>query len=161
MSTQSDSKVIDRESTNRSLADRYLSGQAAGGAYQPVQKNVKSQGTNELAVQNSIVDAKYTSTKGFKLGTNTGTENFNAAALNYSDNINGGVRTDGVDKIATNWNGAGSKAALYTTTAGGFQTKAAVGQSQFNDAQGLQSKQQSLYMKGFNNQKYSNGKFTR
>jgi hypothetical protein len=161
MATQSDSKVIDRESTNRSLVDRYLSGQAAGGAYQPVQKNVKSQGTNELAVQNSIVDAKYTTTKGFKLGANTGTENFNADALNYSDTINGGVRTDGVDKIATSWNGAGSKAALYTTTAGGFQTKTAIGQSQFNDAQGLQSKQQSLYMKGFNNQKYSNGKFTR
>jgi hypothetical protein len=120
MATQSDSKVIDRESTNRSLADRYLSGQAAGGAYQPVQKTVKTEGTNELAVQNSINDTKYTSTKGFKLRTNNGIENFNEAALNYSDTINGGVRTTGIDKIATNWNGAGSKAALYTTTGGGF-----------------------------------------
>lgn len=161
MATQSDSKVIDRESTNRSLADRYLSGQAAGGAYQPVQKTVKTEGTNELAVQNSINDIKYTTTKGFKLRTNTGIENFNDAALNYSDTINGGVRTTGIDNIATNWNGAGGKAALYTTTGGGFQTKTAIGQSQFNDAQGLQSKQQSFYMKGFNNQKYSNGKFTR
>jgi hypothetical protein len=162
MATSSDSKVIDRESSNMSLADRYLSGQPAGGAYQPVQKNVQTgNGSNQLSVGTSTADIQYTATKGFKLRANTGTENFNDKALNYSDTINGGVRTDGVNKISVNWNGQGAiQDALYTVDPG-FKLKAPVGQTQFKDAIGNQSKQLSLYTKGFNNKKYSDGKFTR
>jgi len=162
MATSSDAKVIDRESSNMSLADRYLSGQPAGGAYQPVQKNVQTgNGSNQLSVGTSTFDAKYTTTKGFKLRANTGTENFNEKALNYSDSINGGVKTDGVNKISVNWNGQGAvQDALYTVDQG-FKLKAPIGQTQFKDAIGNQSKQLSLYTKGFNNKKYSDGRFTR
>lgn len=162
MATSSDSKVIDRESSKMSLADRYLSGQAAGGAYQPVQKNVQTgDGSNQLAVGNSSADTKYTATKGFKLHANNGTENFNNKALNYSDTINGGVKTDGIDKIATNWNGQVSIQDTKFNVNGGFKIKAPIGQTQFAEAVGTQSKQLSLYTKGFDNKKYTSGNFTR
>lgn len=162
MATLSDSKIIDRESTNKGLADRYLSGQAAGGAYQPVQKNVKTgNGTNELSVGVSDLDIKYTAEKGFKLKSTTGTENFNEKALNYSDGINGGVKTIGSNKISTNWNGElAIQDAMYTIDQG-FKLRSPLGQTQFKDASGNQSKQMSLYLKGFNSDRYSNGKFTR
>jgi hypothetical protein len=162
MATLSDSKTIDRESSNKSLADRYLSGQAAGGAYQPVQKNVKTgDGSNELSVGTSTFDTKYTATKGFKLHANNGTENFNQTALNYSDTTNGGIRTDGVNKISVNWNGQGAvQDAMYTVDQG-FKLKTPIGQTQFKDAIGNKSKQLSLYLKGFNSDRYSNAKFTR
>jgi hypothetical protein len=162
MATSTNSNVIDRESSNMSLADRYLSGQPAGGAYQPVQKNVQTgDGSNQLSVGTSKSDVQYTSTKGFKLRANTGTENFNNVALNYSDTINGGVKTDGVNKISTNWNGQASVKDTLFTVDQGFKIKSAIGQTQYKDAVGSTSKQLSLYIKGFNNKKYIDGKFTR
>lgn len=162
MATLSDSKIIDRESSNKSLADRYLSGQAAGGAYQPVQKNVKTQGSNELSLGGSTADRDWTISKGFLTKVTTGTENFNNSALNYSDNTRlGPVITNGVNKIATNWNGGSSiKDSLYTVDPG-FVTNTPAGATQFKDATGNQSKQLSIYLKGFNSNKYINGKFTR
>jgi len=162
MATLSDSKIIDRESSNKSLADRYLSGQAAGGAYQPVQKNVKTQGSNELSLGGSTADRDWTVSKGFLTKVTTGTENFNKSALNYSDNTrNGPVITTGINKIATNWNGGSSiKDTLYTVDPG-FRTNTPTGATQFKDAIGNQSKQLSIYLKGFNSNKYINGGFTR
>lgn len=107
MATSPDSKIIDRESNKISLADRYLSNQPAGGAYSPVQKNVKLNGSNEISLGGSTFDTNYTVTKGFKI-------------------------------------------------------KQGTQQTEFKDAaNGQQSLQQSLYLKGFNNQRYSNGGFTR
>jgi hypothetical protein len=161
MATSTDAKIIDRESSKTSLADRYKAGQPAGGAYQPVQKNVKTTGANELSLGGSTYDTSYTVSKGFVLGVTPGTENFNQKSLNYSDTINGGVKTDGVNKISTNWNGQSSvKDALYTVDPG-FRLKATVGSTQFKDAIGNQSRQLSLYLKGFNSNKYINGSFTR
>jgi len=162
MATLSDSKIIDRESSNKSLADRYLSGQAAGGAYQPVQKNVKTEGSNELSLGTSTFDTNWTVSKGFLTKVKIGTENFNSKALNYSDNTkNGPVVTTGVNKIATNWNGGSSvKDSLYTVDPG-FRTKTPLNATQFKDAIGTQSKQLSIYLKGFNSEKYINGKFSR
>lgn len=160
MATSSDSKVIERESSAKSLADRYLAGQPAGGAYN-VQKNVKTTGTNEISLGGSTYDTTYTTSPGFVLGTTTGTENFNEKSLNYSDTLNGGVKTEGVNKISTNWNGNTSlKDSTYTIDSG-FKIKAPLGQTQFRDAQGAQSSNQSLYLKGFNSVKYVDGKFTR
>jgi len=160
MATLSDSKIIDRESSVKSLADRYLTGQAAGGAYN-VQKDVKTNGVNELSLGGSTFDTTYTTEKGFKLGVTTGTENFNEKSLNYSDTINGGVKTTGVNQTATGWNGNNSlKDATYTVDQG-FKLQAPLGQTQFKDAQGAQSKNQSIYLNGFNSNKYMNGKFTR
>lgn len=107
MATFSDSKVIDRESNKKSLADRYLANQPAGGAYQPVQKNVKTEGSNEISLGGSTFDTNYTVSKGFKI-------------------------------------------------------KQGMQQTEFKDAaSGNQSLQQSIYLKGFNNTKYTNGPFTR
>jgi len=160
MATLPDSKIIDRESSVKSLADRYLAGQPAGGAYN-VQKDVKTNGTNELALGGSSFDQTYTTEKGFKLGATTGTENFNNKSLNYSDTINGGVKTTGVNQISTNWNGNASlKDATYTVDPG-FKLQAPLGQTQFKDAQGNESRNQSIYLKGFNSNKYINGKFSR
>jgi hypothetical protein len=107
MATLSDSKIIDRESNKISLADRYLSNQSAGGAYSPVQKNVKLQGSNEISVGGSTSQTNYTVTNGFKI-------------------------------------------------------KQGILQTEFKDAvSGQESLQQSLYLKGFNNQKYTSGGFTR
>lgn len=162
MATLSDSKIIDRESSNKSLADRYLSGQPAGGAYQPVQKNVKTDGSNELSLGSSTFDTNWTVSKGFLTKVKTGTENFNSKALNYSDNTkNGPVITTGVNKISTNWNGGSSiKDSLYTIDPG-FRTNTPLAATQFKDAVGAQSKQLSIYLKGFNSEKYINGKFSR
>lgn len=161
MATLTDAKVIDRESSKISLADRYKSGQPAGGAYQPVQKNVKTAGTNELSLGGSTADTTYTVSKGFAIGVTPGTENFNAKSLNYSDTINGGVKTDGVTKVSTNWNGQASLQDAKYTVDPGFRLKATVGSTQFKDAVGAQSKQLSIYLKGFNSNKYINGSFTR
>lgn len=108
MATSSDSKIIDRESNKMSLADRYIAAkQPAGGTYSPVQKNVKTEGSNEISLGGSTFDTNYTIDKGFKI-------------------------------------------------------KQGAQQTQFKDAaNGLQSLQQSIYLKGFNNQKYTNSRFTR
>jgi hypothetical protein len=107
MATSPDSKKIDRESSNKSLVDRYISGQPAGGAYQPVQKNVRTNGSNEISLGGSTFDTNYTVTKGFKI-------------------------------------------------------KQGAQQTEFKDAAGGQrSLQQSIYLKGFNNNKYTNGSFSR
>lgn len=162
MATSTDAKIIDRESSKTSLADRYIAGQPAGGAYQPVQKNVKTQGSNELSLGGSTADRDWTVTKGFLTKVTPGTENFNKNALNYSDNTSlGPVLTTGVNKIATNWNGGSSiKDSLYTVDPG-FVTNTTQGATQFKDAIGNQSRQLSLYLKGFNSNKYINGSFTR
>lgn len=107
MATSPDSKKIDRESINKSLVDRYNAGQPAGGAYQPVQKNVRTDGTNELSLGGSTFDTNYTVSKGFKI-------------------------------------------------------KQGAQQTEFKDAaNGQRSLQQSIYLKGFNNKKYTNGPFSR
>jgi hypothetical protein len=107
MATSPDSKKINRESLNQSLSDRYISGQSAGGAYQPVQKNVKTVGSNEISLGGSTFDTNYTVTKGFKI-------------------------------------------------------KQGTQQTEFKDAvDGQRSLQQSIYLKGFNNKKYTNGSFGR
>lgn len=107
MATSSDSKKIDRESSTKSLVDRYISGQPAGGAYQPVQKNVRTSGTNEISLGGSTFDTNYTVSKGFKI-------------------------------------------------------KQGMQQTEFKDAaNGQRSLQQSIYLKGFNSTKYTNGSFTR
>ena len=43
----------------------------------------------------------------------------------------------------------------------GFKIKMSQGQSEFKEVSGDKSLQSSLYMKGFNNKKYSGGSFTR
>jgi hypothetical protein len=89
------------------LVDRYISGQPAGGAYQPVQKNVRTSGTNEISLGGSTFDTNYTVSKGFKI-------------------------------------------------------KQGMQQTEFKDAaNGQRSLQQSIYLKGFNSTKYTNGSFTR
>ena len=65
MATSSDSKVIDRESSKVSLADRYKT-QKAGGAFN-VQQNVKTNGANEISLGGTTFETNYTKTKGFKL----------------------------------------------------------------------------------------------
>ena len=65
MSTSSDSKVIDRESSKVSLADRYKT-QKAGGAFN-VQQNVKASGANEISLGGTTFETNYTNTKGFKI----------------------------------------------------------------------------------------------
>jgi hypothetical protein len=105
---------------------------------------------------------EYTVDPGFKVGVNTGTENFNGKALNYSDNTaNGPVLTSGVNKISTNWNGQSSlQDALYTKDPG-FRLKTTFGASQFKDVSGQRSLELSRYVKGFNSNKYTNGSFVR
>ena len=105
MSTSSDSKVIDRESSKVSLADRYKT-QKAGGAFN-VQQNVKTIGANEISLGGSTFDTNYTNTKGFKL-------------------------------------------------------KMGLQQTEFKDAgAGANSRQQSVYLKGFNSTKYGSAVINR
>tara|TARA_S200002703_G_scaffold46228_1_gene40126 strand:+ start:728 stop:1042 length:315 start_codon:yes stop_codon:yes gene_type:complete len=104
MATNSDSKIIDRQSSKQGLADRYLS-QKSGGAFDS-KNDVKTAGSNSKSIGESSFDTLYTKTKGFKI-------------------------------------------------------KMTQGQSEFNEVSGESSLQSSLYMKGFNNRKYSNGSFTK
>jgi len=98
MSTSSDSKVIDRESSKVSLADRYKT-QKAGGAFN-VQQNVKTSGANEISLGGTTFETNYTNTKGFKI-------------------------------------------------------KMGLQQTEFKDVgDGANSRQQSVYLKGFNSTKY-------
>lgn len=162
MATSPDSKTIDRESSKMSLADRYRAKQTAGGTFDAYNAT-----TNTLTQATTAPygfaqkDVQYTDQNGFKTNVTTGTENFNDSALNYSDTINGGVKTDGVDKISTNWNGQSSLQDAKYTNDSGFKLKAPVGVTQFKDATGGTSKQLSTYMQGFNNTKYTSGTFGR
>lgn len=162
MATTPDSKTIDRESSKMSLADRYKAKQTAGGTFDAYRAttNTLTQATN-APYGFAQKDVQYTETNGFAIKATTGTENFNKSALNYSDTINGGVKTDGVDKISTNWNGQMSMKDVLYTNDSGFKLKAPLGVTQFKDATGNVSKQLSLYMQGFNNTKYSSGTFGR
>jgi len=164
MATQPDAKVIDRESTKKSLYDRYQALQNAGGAFDAYAATTN---TAVLGVQAPYgytqKSVTYTIRPGFepKMPSVNAGENFNDNALNYSDTINGGVKKEGTNKISTNWNGGSSlKDVLYTTDAG-FKLKMSQGITQFKDAVGENSKQLSIYMQGFNNQKYTAGGFTR
>lgn len=65
MATLSDSKVIDRESSQIGLVDRYQS-QKVGGAFD-AKKDVKTSGANEKSIGTSAADTTYTNTKGFKI----------------------------------------------------------------------------------------------
>jgi hypothetical protein len=104
MATQSDGKIIERESAKKGLADRYLTDKA-GGAFD-ARSGVKTTGANEKSLGGSTFDTNYTNTKGFKI-------------------------------------------------------KMAQGQTEFKEVGSNGSLQSSLYMKGFNNKKYSNGSFSR
>lgn len=65
MATSSDSKVIERESSNIGLADRYES-QKTGGSFD-TKKDLKTSGANEKSLGGSSFDSNYTQTKGFKI----------------------------------------------------------------------------------------------
>ncbi len=104
MATNSDSKLIDRQSSKMGLADRYIS-QKSGGAFDS-KNDIKTAGSNTKSIGESSFDTLYTKTKGFKI-------------------------------------------------------KMTQGQSEFSEVSGEKSLQSSLYMKGFNNRKYSNGSFTK
>lgn len=164
MATTSDSKTIDRVSQNMGLADRYLKSSKAGGAfnaYDATSNTMIKGATSPFGFTKKSRD--YTISPGFEpniTGVNAG-ENFNEKALNHSDKINGGVKKEGSNKIATSWNGiAALQDKLYTVDEG-FKLKMPLQQTQLKDAVGTTSKQLSLYMKGFNNIKYMDGKFTR
>ena len=162
MATSPDAKKIDRESLKTGIGDLYNSKAKAGGAFSAYDagENTMIQGVS-APYGFTQKSRELTVNPGFKVGSNSGTENFNEKALNYSDTINGGVKKDGVNKISTNWNGGASiQDTLYTTDAG-FKLKTIPQQTQFKDAVGENSKQLSIYMKGFNNQRYTAGGFTR
>lgn len=93
MATSPDAKKIDRESLKTGIGDLYLSKAKAGGAF-----SAYDAGTNTM-IQG--VSAPYGFTQksreltvnpGFKVGINSGTENFNDKALNYADALK--VNTD-------------------------------------------------------------------
>jgi hypothetical protein len=159
----SDTSKINRTSLAKGLGDLYLSKSPAGGAF-----SAYDAGSNTMIKGVSAPygftqkSREYTVDPGFKVGVNTGTENFNGKALNYSDNTaNGPVLTSGVNKISTNWNGQSSlQDALYTKDPG-FRLKTTFGSSQFKDVSGQRSLELSRYVKGFNSNKYTNGSFVR
>lgn len=165
--TKSDDKVIDRESSKMSLSDRYKAQQKAGGVFNAYKANSNTPGNMLDGLQGELGytqrSREFTTEPGFK--TNSvpmSSENFNQNALNYSDNINGGVKTKGVNKISTNWNGQNSLQDAKYTNDSGFKLNAPLGITQFKDASGgNNSKQLSTYIQGFNNTKYINGKFSR
>lgn len=159
----SDTSKINRTSVYKGLANMYLSKVPAGGAFSTYDagSNTMIKGvTAPYGFTQKSVD--YTVNPGFKVGVNTGTENFNSKALNYSDKTsNGPVLTTGVNKISTNWNGNASlQDALYTKDPG-FRLQTSLGASQFKDVAGQRSLELSRYVKGFNDKKYTNGSFTR
>jgi hypothetical protein len=159
----SDTSKINRTSLAKGLGDLYLSKSPAGGSFSAYDagKNTMIQGVSApYGFTQKSVD--YTVNPGFKVGANTGTENFNSKALNYSDKTsNGPVLTSGVNKISTNWNGQASlQDALYTKDPG-FRLKTPLGASQFKDVAGQRSLELSRYVKGFNSNKYTNGSFVR
>ena len=159
----SDTSKINRTSLSKGLANLYLSKTPAGGSFSTYDAgtNTMIQGvTTPYGFTQKSRD--YTVSPGFKVGVNTGTENFNGKALNYSDNTsNGPVLTSGVNKISTNWNGQASlQDALYTKDPG-FRLKTPFGSTQFKDASGQRSLELSRYVKGFNSNKYTNGSFVR
>ncbi len=88
MATSPDAKVIDRESNKMSLADRYLSTQKAGGAFDAYAATTNTMILGVQApfgfTQKSI---DYTIQPGFTVGQYGGStgENFNQKALNYAD----------------------------------------------------------------------------
>jgi hypothetical protein len=159
----SDTSKINRTSLAKGLGDLYLSKSPAGGAFSAYDagSNTMIKGVSApYGFTQKSVD--YTVNPGFKVGANTGTENFNSKALNYSDKTsNGPVLTSGVNKISTNWNGQASlQDALYTKDPG-FRLKTTFGASQFKDVAGQRSLELSRYVKGFNSNKYTNGSFVR
>jgi hypothetical protein len=159
----SDTSKINRTSLAKGLGDLYLSKSPAGGAFSAYDagSNTMIKGVSApYGFTQKSVD--YTVNPGFKVGANTGTENFNSKALNYSDKTsNGPVLTSGVNKISTNWNGQASlQDALYTKDPG-FRLKTTFGSSQFKDVDGQRSLELSRYVKGFNSNKYTNGSFVR
>lgn len=169
MATLPDAKVIDRESNIKSLADRYNDSQKAGGTFDAyaattntmIQGAVAPYGYTQKSRTSTIEPGFTTKIANVVGGNGLPGENFNEKALNYSDTINGGVKKTGVDKISTNWNGQSSVSdALYTVDPG-FKLRAIPQQTQLKDAVGTDSKQLSLYMKGFNNKKYMDGSFSR
>ena len=169
MATLSDSKTVDRESVKKSLYDRYNALQNAGGAFDAYAATTNTSvlgtqspfGFTQKSVDWTIRPGFEPKINGVIGGAGQPGENFNDKALNYGDTINGGVKVNGVNKISTNWNGQSSlQDALYTTDAG-FKLKMPQGITQFKDATGENSKQLSIYMKGFNNTKYKDGSFTR
>jgi hypothetical protein len=89
MATSPDARSIDRESNKMSLADRYLSSQKAGGAFDAYAATTN---TMILGVQSPFgftqKSIDYTIQPGFTTGLygNAG-ENFNKKALNYADAI--------------------------------------------------------------------------
>ena len=164
--TKTDDKVIDRESSKMSLSDRYKAQQKAGGVFNAYKADLNTPGNVLDGLQGELGytqrSREFTTEPGFKTkSTPMSSENFNDNALNYSDNINGGVKTNGVNKISTNWNGQNSLQDAKYTVDPGFKLKTNIGITQFKDAVGSNSKQLSTYMQGFNNTKYTNGKFSR
>jgi hypothetical protein len=159
----SDTSKINRTSVFKGILDLYYSKAPAGGAFSAYDsgKNTMIKGVTAPYgfTQKSV---EYTVEPGFGVGANTGTENFNSKALNYSDKTsNGPVLKTGVNKISTNWNGNASlQDALYTKDPG-FRLQTSLGASQFKDVAGQRSLELSRYVKGFNDKKYTNGSFTR
>jgi hypothetical protein len=169
MATSPDEKKIDRKSIKTSLYDRYNALQNAGGAFDAYAATTNTSvlgtqapfGFTQKSVDWTIRPGFEPKITGVIGGASQPGENFNDKALNYGDKINGGIKTDGVNKISTNWNGQSSLQDVKYTTDSGFKLKMPQGITQFKDAVGENSKQLSIYMKGFNNTKYTNGKFTR
>ena len=81
----------------------------------------------------------------------------------YSDKTGGSfdakanVKTQGSNEISL---GGSTFDTNYTTTKG-FKIRMLQGQTEFKEASSNQSLQSSLYMKGFNNKRYSDGSFSR
>lgn len=159
----SDTSKINRTSVYKGLANMYLSKVPAGGAFSTYDAGSNTMIKGVTAPYGFTQKSRdYTVEPGFKVFANTGTENFNGEALNYSDKTaNGPVLKSGVNKISTNWNGGASlQDALYTKDPG-FRLKTPMGDSQFKDVSGQRSLELSRYVKGFNSNKYLNGSFTR
>lgn len=85
MATSSDSKIIDRESSNIGLADRYQS-QKSGGSFD-AKKDVKTSGSNEKSIGTSASDITYTNTKGFKIKMQIGQSEFKDVNGNSSKQL--------------------------------------------------------------------------
>lgn len=88
MTTPSDAKVVNRESTSKSLLDRYSSKQKAGGSFSAYDAttNTMIQGVQSPHgyTQQSVT---WTVNSGFYTKIPYATPNFNDSALNYSDKI--------------------------------------------------------------------------
>ena len=84
-------------------------------------------------------------------------DRYNTQKAGGAYNVKQNVKTDGSNEITL---GGSTFDTKYTTTKG-FKIKMTQGKTEFKDAVGEKSLQQSIYLKGFTNTKYGNAQINR